>query len=256
MSNKREREKRREHRIQEEANAQGQDRRKRLIQLSSLAVLLAAVVVVGAIVVSQNQSKGSGGDAGNLADVGLVDHQLKGLPQHGTVLGDPKAKVTLIEFGDLQCPICKAYSEEVLPQIISGQVASGEAKIEFRNFTIISEQSVPAGAAAIAAGEQGRGWNYIELFYRNQGEERSGYVTDEFMTAIANGAGVPDLASWNEARKSKPVLAEVARTTREAGSRFGFSGTPSFRVEGPGGSESLGTPGSAEAIEAAIRRAA
>lgn len=64
------------------------------------------------------------------------------------------AEMTLIEFGDLQCPVCKAYSEEVIPQIISGPVRDGEAKIEFRNFTIISQQSVPAGTAAVAAGEQ------------------------------------------------------------------------------------------------------
>ena len=57
--------------------------------------------------------------------------------------------------------------------MIEAKVRSGEAKIEFRNFTIIDEQSGPAGAAAIAAGEQGRGWNFVELFYRNQGTEDS-----------------------------------------------------------------------------------
>ncbi len=108
------------------------------------------------------------------------------------MLGDPKAPVELVEFGDLQCPVCKAASEEALPPIFDGAVAKGEAKISFRNFIIISEESEPAGAAAIAAGEQGRGWNFIELFYRNQGVERSGYVTDEFLTAIAEGAGVSE----------------------------------------------------------------
>ena len=255
MSDKREREKRQEQRLQAEAEAQVQDRRKRLIRLGGLAGLLAVVIVVVLIVVSLVQSSGSGGDAANLVDVDLVESQLQGLPQQGTVLGQPSAKVKLIEFGDLQCPICKAYSEEVIPQIVAGPVNSGETKIEFRNFTIISQQSVPAGAAAIAAGKQGRAWNYIELFYRNQGEEGSGYVTDEFMTSIAKGAGVPDIAKWNAARKSKPVLAEVARTTHEASDHFEFNGTPSFYVEGPGGSESLGTPGSAAAIEEAIGKA-
>ena len=89
------------------------------------------------------------------------------------MLGDPKAKVELIEYGDLQCPVCKAYSEEVLPQIIENQVKKGKAKLIFRNFTIIGPQSAPAGAAALAAGAQGRGWNYLELFYRNQGKENS-----------------------------------------------------------------------------------
>ena len=54
----------------------------------------------------------------------------------------------------------------------------------------------PAGAAALAAGEQGAGWNYLELFYRNQGEENSGYATDEFLTAVAKAAGVKNIATW------------------------------------------------------------
>lgn len=255
MSGKQERERRREERLQREAETHGQERRRRLIQLAGAATLLALVVVAVVIVVSQSQGGSSKGGDTNLEDVGLVESQLHGVPQHGMVLGEPSAKVTLIEFGDLQCPVCKAYSEEVIPQIVSGPVRDGEAKIEFRNFTIISQQSVPAGAAAIAAGEQGRAWNYIELFYRNQGEEGSSYVTDEFMTSIAKGAGVPSLQKWNAGRESKPVLAEVARTTKQASEEFEFTGTPSFVVKGPAGTESLGTPGSAEAIEEAIRGA-
>ena len=254
MSDKREREKRREERLLKETEAQGQERRRRLIQLGAAAafVVLAAVIV---LIVAAGQNQGSGGDA-NLEDVSLVEGQLEGIPQHGAVLGEPGAKVTLIEFGDLQCPICKAFSEEVIPRIVNGPVRRGESKLDFRSFTIISQQSVPAGAAALAAGEQGRGWNFIELFYRNQGEERSGYVTDEFLTSIARGVKVPDIAKWNEQRKSKRLLGEVARTTREASSHYEFNGTPSFVVQGPGGTEALGTPESAEEIESAIGAAA
>jgi protein-disulfide isomerase len=253
MSGKKEREKRREERLQAEAEAQGQERRRRLLQLGGAATLVAILVVAVVIIVSQNQ--GSSGGGTNVEDVSLVESQLRGIPQQGTVLGKPSAKVTLIEFGDLQCPICKESSEEVIPQIISGQVRAGEAKIEFRNFTIISEQSVPAGAAALAAGEQGRGWNFIELFYRNQGEERSGYVTDSFLTSIAKGAKVPDIAKWNTQRKSQRLIGEVERTTEQAGEGFGFNGTPSFVVKGPKGTEPLGTPESAGEIEAAIEEA-
>lgn len=198
----------------------------------------------------------SGGDPNNISDAQAVGQGLSGIPQHGLVLGDPGAKVTLLEFGDLQCPVCKGYSEEVLPQVIENQVRSGEAKVNFGNYTIIGPESTPAGAAAIAAGEQGRGWNFIELFYRNQGAEDSGYVTNAFLTAIARGAGVPNIAKWNAVRKSKRVLSEVAATTAEA-EQLGFTGTPSFAVTGPGvtGVEALGTPGSSGDIESAISSA-
>ena len=254
MSGRRDREERREERLREEAAAGSEERRQRLIKLASAIAFLAVAAVAVLIVVSQSQS--GGGDASNISDVAEVKEDLSGIPQKGMVLGDPGAKVTLFEFGDLQCPVCKGFSEEILPPVIESKVRSGEAKLDFRSYTIIGPQSTPAGAAAIAAGEQGRGWNYVELFYRNQGAEDSGYADDQFLTAIAKGAGVPDIARWNKDRKSKRVLAQVAETTAEA-ERLGFTGTPSFAVEGPGtvGKQTLGTPGSSDALESAIEDA-
>ncbi|HUC06745.1 MAG TPA: thioredoxin domain-containing protein [Solirubrobacterales bacterium] len=251
MSGRRDREARREERQQEERQAGASERRQRMIKLASAVAFLALVVVAVLIVISQSQN--SGGDSGNIADAKLVNQELAGIPQDGMVLGDPAAKVTVLEFGDLQCPVCKGYAEEVLPQVIENQVQSGRAKLDFRNFTIISEQSTPAGAAAIAAGEQGRGWNFVELFYRNQGEEASGYADDEFLTAIARAAGVSDLAKWNRDRKSRRIVSEVEATTAEA-EQLGFTGTPSFALKGPAtsGTEPIGTPDSAEALESAI----
>jgi len=227
------------------------DRRQRLLQLAAGAVFLAIVAVVVLIVLAS--SGGSGGEI-KIEEAAEVNTLLAGIPQEGTLLGNPKAPVELIEFGDLQCPVCKGYSEEILPPIIESQVKQGKLKIDFRNFTIIGPQSVPAGAAAIAAGEQGRGWSYIELFYRNQGEEDSGYAGDEFLEAIARAAGVKNLARWSQDRKK--LTGAVEKTSAEA-QRLGFEGTPSFAVKGPKtkGMELLGTPESTGALEEAIEAA-
>ncbi len=255
MSNKREREKRREERLREETKVDSQDRRTRLLQLGAGAVFLVIVVVVVLIVVNGNSSS-SGGDAENLKEVAAVEKLFTGIPQENLILGDPKAPVELKEYGDLQCPFCKQYSEEILPPIFENQVKKGEAKISFNNYTIIGEESIPAGRAAIAAGEQGVGWNFIELFYRNQGKERSGYVTEEFLEAIAKGAGVKDMAAWNKSRKSKKTLEEVEATTSEAQNKFHFTGTPSFAIKGPStnGLELI-TPETTKEFEEAIESA-
>jgi len=252
MSNKREREKRREQRLQEETKVDAGERRTRLLQFGAGAVFLAIVAVVILIVVNGNSD--SGGDAQNLEGVASVDSLVGGIPQKELVLGDPKAKVELIEFGDLQCPVCKSYSEEFLPQIIEGQVKDGKAKVSFRNFAFLGEQSAPAGAAALAAGNQGRGWQFLELFYRNQGKENSGYADDEFLTAVAKGAGVKDIAKWDEERKSSKLTGEVTATTAEA-QKLGFTGTPSFALQSPDGLELLGTPSAPEEVEEAIEEA-
>jgi protein-disulfide isomerase len=250
MSGRKDRENRRRERLVVEERAQGEGRRKKLLQLASAAAFLAIAAVVVLIVV--NSSGSDGGNADQLDGVAEINRELDGIPQSGMALGDRNAPVRLIEFGDLKCPVCASFSKEVVPEVIDSRVRGGRAQIEFRNFTIIDDQSETAGAAALAAGAQGRGWNFLEIFYRNQGVETDAYADDEFLTAVARAAGVADIGRWNRARESTRTLARVRRTSAEA-SQLGFSGTPSFAVEAPSGRlEPLGTPGSAGELEAAI----
>lgn len=255
MSGSKDRERRREERLAAEGEASQAQRRRRLVKLGSAAVLLAAILVAVLIVVSQ--SGDSGGDAASISSAAAVERELRGIPQNGSVLGAADAKVVVSEFGDLQCPVCARYSEQVIPQLIDGPVRGGEAKLDFRNWVILSPldgDSGEAARAALAAGEQNRLWQFIEIFYRNQGFENSGYVGDAFLRAVAEAAAVPDLDRWEQDRQDPRLGKVLARINSEA-HRLGFSATPSFAVEGPGGSEPLGTPGSAGPIVAAIRRA-
>lgn len=231
----------------------GQERRRRLLQVASGAVFLTIVGVVVAIVIESSQT--DGGDV-DLEGAREVNRELAGIPQSGLVLGEPRAKVLLVEYGDLKCPACASYAQQVIPEVIDSDVRNGTARLEFRNFTIVDEQSEAAGAAAIAAGEQGRGWNFVEIFYNNQGFESEPYADEEFLTAIARAAGVGDIGRWNRARSSAAVKAEVKASTAEA-EQVGFSGTPSFAVKGPKGGlepvEALESP--VEELEDAISRA-
>lgn len=251
-NNERSREKRREERLAEESKAAGADRRTRLLQLSAGGVFLAIIIVVVIIIVAGSGSS-SGGSASNLVEKGEVEKLLTGLPQDGTTLGKKSAPVKLYEYGDLQCSACKYYSEEVLPAVIEKQVRNGEASITFRNFTIIGPDSIPAGEAALAAGAQGKGWSFIETWYRNQGGENSGYVTEDFVESMAKYVGVPNVPKLMKEWESGKYKKQVEKTTAQAG-KFGFSATPSFAIEGPktNGFELLGTTENlAEAIEKA-----
>ena len=253
-SRKEQKEQLRAEREAREAAEQAAVRRKRLVQYGALAGLLAVVVVAALIIVSQNNSDDASGAGagGDVADVSLVENQLKGIPQHGLVLGDPKAKVSVIEFGDLQCPVCKEFSFQVAPDIISQIVRKGEATYEFRPWDIIGPQSPIASKAALAAGEQGRGWNFVELFYRNQGTENSGYVTDDFLTPIAEGAGVNDMDKWNSDRKSSRWNSVLSKNDSTA-KGLGFTGTPSVLVQGPNGKKPFATIPTVSQIEAAVK---
>jgi protein-disulfide isomerase len=256
MSDQDDRGQRRDERLEAEEKATEAARRQRLLQLSVGGVFLAIIIVVVIIVVAGSGGSSKGGESSNLSDVGEVNTLLTGIPQNATVLGKPGAPVKMFEYGDLQCPYCKENAETVTPPIIENAVRKGEVSLTFRNFIIIGPDSVPAGEAALAAGAQGKAWNFIELWYRNQGEENSGYVTEEFIESIGKGAGIPNLDQWNKERKSKKYKKTLEETTKQA-QKIGFEGTPSFAVEGPNseGLELVGTPETTSVLEEAIEKA-
>ncbi|MGK2954168.1 MAG: DsbA family protein [Solirubrobacterales bacterium] len=214
----------REKRLKAEASAKGGDRRQNLVKIVGVAAFVAIVGIVIAIV-----ALSSGGSDTPAKTSSSVNEQLAGIPQNGMVLGDPDAKVTLVEFGDLQCPVCKQYADEILPDVIAGPIKSGKANFDFQNWAILGEQSVLAAKAAIAAGEQDLGWSFLENFYANQGVENSGYVTDQFLTEIAEKAGIPDIDKWNVDRE-KPALEQDLLDIDNEATEQGFSGTPSFAI--------------------------
>jgi protein-disulfide isomerase len=231
--------------------------RKRRIQYLMIGAFAAVAVIVALIVISQSggDGNGGGGSPSNVKGAQQVSSELSGLTQSGSVLGDASAPVTVIEFGDPQCSSCQFFSERVAPDLVSSEVKPGNVKYEFRPYLIIGPDSKPAMKAVLAAGNQNRFWNYLQLFYLNQGGENSGYVTDDFLTSIARGAGVPDIDKWNTDRNDPKWDAVIQQGSTQAES-FGFNGTPSIVVEGPNGQKTIGggTIPTLQEIQAAIQQ--
>jgi protein-disulfide isomerase len=242
---------------EESADAATAQARKRRTQLLVIGAFVAAAAIVAVIIlVSQSGSSSNTAPPANVVGVAQVNAELKGLQQSGTVLGDPSSKTTVIEYGDPQCSSCKFFSENVAPDLINNDVRTGKIKYEFRPFLIIGPDSKPAARAALAAGEQNRFWNYLQLFYLNQGGENSGYVTDSFLTGLAKGAAVPDIGKWNTDRNDMAKWNPVIQQGSSQAASFGFSGTPSIVVQGPKGQKALGgsTIPTLQQVEAAIQQ--
>ncbi|HTD77885.1 MAG TPA: thioredoxin domain-containing protein, partial [Chloroflexota bacterium] len=181
-----------------------------------------------------------------------VSSLLGGIPQSGIVLGSPKAPVTLQYFADLECPVCKEFTTGALQSLIPQWVRTGKLKIEYRNLeTATREREVfrDQQVAALAAGKQGKLWPFIETFYREQGEEGSGYVTEQYLQNLAQQVPGLDIAQWTAAR-NEPGLASQITTDAQVASAQGFTGTPSFLIGKTGGApqkleySSLTDPGS------------
>src|SRR5207237_6789814 len=113
------------------------------------------------------------------------------IPRQGLVVGAPKAPVTMIEYIDLQCPGCRAFETKVLPTIVPEFVRTGKLKIEARPIAFIGPDSFPARKAAIAASEQNRAFNFMQVTYANQGTENTGWLSQTFIEQAA--ASVPGM---------------------------------------------------------------
>jgi protein-disulfide isomerase len=164
-----------------------------------------------------------------------VSSLLAGIRQQGSTLGDPKAPVTLEYFADLQCPFCRRFTLLVLPSLIQRYVRSGELRIEYRSLetaTHDTETFRVQQIAALAAGEQNKMWNFIDLFYHEQSRENSGYVTERYLQGLAQQVPGLDLIGWTAAR-SDPELARHLASDARTALAANLNSTPSFLVANP-----------------------
>ncbi len=157
---------------------------------------------------------------------------LAGIRQRGNMLGDPQAPVTVQYFADLQCPYCRRFTLGVLPSLIQGYVRSGKLKIEYRSLETATrdpETFKVQQVAALAAGKQDKMWDFIDLFYREQAREDSGYVTERYLQGLAQQVTGLNLIEWTAARND-PELPHTLASDARAAASAGIGSTPSFLV--------------------------
>ena len=225
--------------------------RTRRLQWIGGTVVAAIVVVVVAIAVS---SGGGGNSASGLqkggaanTTVASVNQLLAGIPQSGAVLGNPSAPVTMTYYGDLECPICRDFTlNGGFPQLVANEVRQGKVKLQYRAFQTATQNPQTfqtQQVAALAAGKQNKFWHYAELFYRQQGQEDTGYVTDAYLTGLAQQVTGLNLSEWQSARND-PALVSQVQADVAAGTAANVQGTPTLIFTGPKGtaSPSQGVP--------------
>ena len=223
-------------------------RRTRLM-LTGGIIAVAIIALVVAIVVSSNGAHKSNTKVNastKAAAQKVVAGELAGIPQSGNVLGKASAPITLIEYGDLVCPICRDFAVTTEPGIIKALVKTGKAKLEFRGFETASQTAnnseYPATqVAARSAGLQGREWNYILLMYREQPQTLNGqpaeevsYITPKYLQDLAAQVPGLNLIKW-QANLGSQSLANDVTVDGQAALASGAQGTPAVTVTGPKG---------------------
>jgi protein-disulfide isomerase len=215
----------------------GAQRRRRLFQLGgalTVAAIIAAVIVIAS---SGGGSKDESTPARKAPTAG-GSQLLAGIPESGLALGKANAPITLVEFNDMQCPICRQYTTAVFPTLVREYVRTGKLRMEMRLQAFIGPDSVKAGKAVAAAAAQNMAWKFSDAFYNNQGEENTGYVTDDFLRQIGKATPGLDIARLLKDVDS-PAATQALKDGTAAFDAAHFEGTPSFLVGKTGGKLSV-----------------
>jgi len=208
----------------------------RALAIAGGVAALLVVVVVLALVLSGGKSSGLPKNAvavGSLTNAlpGASDvaAEFKGIPQTGTTLGWPSAPVTMVEYIDLQCPICRQFETEVFPNILQKYVRTKKVKVIVKTWAFIGPDSVRGQDAMLAAAQQDKAFNFAQVLYDNQGTENTGWLNDQMVYAIA--ASVPGMKTrqlFGE-RNSTAVKNAAAAVSTDAKAN-NVTGTPSIFV--------------------------
>jgi protein-disulfide isomerase len=219
-------------------------------------ILLAGIVAAGAIALTRGSSSPSSTSTTTLPDSAAVRSLFHGIPQHGNVLGSPTAPVRLIEYVDLQCPICREFETTVMPSIVPKYVRTGKVQVIARPIAFIGPDSVSGRLAALAAAKQNHFFEFSQLLYANQGTENTSWLNDAMIAAAYNSIPGLDTQAAEQARTSSEVSSQ-ASTFDEQASADNVQGTPTVLVGKQGGPLKFVGPGSPSvpALEAALDRA-
>ena len=202
------------------------DRESQFVGVIAVAATLTAALIAASVV---SATRGS-----DVATKPAAPRLLAGVPQQGLVLGSATAPVTLVEYADLQCPYCAAWTRRTLPVLIADYVRRGRLRIVFHGLAFVGPDSLSALTATLAAGRQNRLWNVLDALYLRQGPENSGWLTDTLLGQVV--AGIPGLDSARLDRDRDGAWTKDAmRAAASAATAAGVSSTPSFQIGLTGG---------------------
>jgi protein-disulfide isomerase len=178
----------------------------------------------------QRSSRGSGMSYrdGSVPVIGMayLRVSLEGEPR----LGDPKAKIGIVEFSDYQCPYCSQFHNQIFPRLVKEYVDTGVVQFIFKDLPLqsIHPQAMNAALAANCAGEQNKFWPMHEALFTNHG-----LLAPALYYRLAREFSMDEnkfSACLRDPARERAIMRDVSEARR-----LGITGTPSFvigKIEG------------------------
>ncbi len=214
-----------------------------------ISILVAAVVIGGALVFVALYKGGApagagtaGNSAGTVAQGGTAapttNANIMTLGPRDAILGSANAPVTIVEYGDYQCPFCGVeFFAKTEPLIIQNYVNTGKAKFVFRDFPFLGPESTAAANAAQCAEDQNKLWAYHDALYTAKvadvgigGSENDGFFSSTELLKLGQQIGL-NMTAFTSCVNSNADANIVTQEKTDATNQ-GINSTPTFYING------------------------
>jgi protein-disulfide isomerase len=189
---------------------------------------------------------------------GIADGQriFGGIPQEGDRLGSSDAPVTIQIFNDMQCSDCREDFLGTIPALTEDFARPGDVQLLYRHYSNSESPQELSFYGAEAAADQGYGWQYLYLFFRNQDEAARFGVDQDFLDSIAGGVEELNGPEWEQDLEDNGgpggAIAKRLEGYEELGRDLSIRVRQAAIVSGPNGTETLQDGPSLGQIERAI----
>ena len=150
------------------------------------------------------------------------------LIQGATMLGNPNAEITIVEFGDYQCTFCYKFHDETMDKINQKYIKTANVNFIYKDFPLNGEQSILASEASYCAQKQNKFWEYHDMLYNNWGGENTGWITKNVLHGFARDVGL-NLDEFSQCLENSEYRQKVLDNEQFA-REIGINATPSFLI--------------------------
>ena len=152
----------------------------------------------------------------------------KNLLDGASILGDPDAKITIVEFGDYQCTFCYKFHQDTMKKINANYISSGKVNFVYKDFPLNGEASKIAAEASYCAQKQGKFWQYHDIIFDNWNGENTGWVTRNALIEFAKYSEL-DIEGFNTCMNNSEFKEKVLQNEQFA-REINIDATPSFLI--------------------------
>ena len=152
----------------------------------------------------------------------------KNLLDGASILGDPNAMITVVEFGDYQCTFCYKFHQDTMKKIDDNYISSGKVNFVYKDFPLNGEASKIAAEASYCAQKQGKFWQYHNIVFDNWNGENTGWVTGNALLEFAKYSEL-NIEEFNTCMNNSEYKEKVLQNEQFA-REINFDATPSFLI--------------------------